>query len=914
LQSGNGNGNGQADAGNGNGNGQAAAGNGNGNGQADAGNGNGNGQSENGELRIVTPDGQRYLLGPKGNGTPDPGAGGRLFLVRYLPSAPDVGGLEVLTSNLQHQGAIPNRRRHKFPPNAEVIDVWGYRWWGDRAEAVAFGSILIEAQLLPNRKALVRYLKEPEVYTQQYWMWRQYGRPTIDDDRWVDLWNEPVMKRAPGQEARRLAVTTRRIRRLTLIALAIFVAGAFIASWLLKIDAGWLVGSTSPEPPAIEDGSAPTEVPAIIDFTADGLVPLPVPDQAIALTFDDGPDPVFTDQVLDVLARHDVPATFFVIGERALEYTGVIRRIAAEGHELGAHSWNHPRLGELPDHQIVAQNDLTRRVIAGVTGTTTTLIRPPYSTRVVPASELAAARILDEAGWLVVLSDLIPRDYDPGITPEEIFRTSLPEGNESAIVTLHDSGGERSATVAALDLLIPELKARGYEFMTVSEYADVAGASAGPELGERLSGMAVVGAAWIMDQLAGGMPIVVIAMGALLILRFVVTIGVALWVYRRDRNKPTVLDLTQGVSIIVPAFNEAAGIEEALRSLLHTRHPGDFEVIVVDDGSTDDTAAVVERLALPHTRVIRQTNAGKPVALNTGIANAANDIVVLVDGDTVFEPTTIEHLIAPFTDERVGAVSGNPRVANRRRFLGQLQHVEYLRGCSLDRRMQGQLGMMWCVPGAVGAFRKSALEEVGMVPSDTLAEDTDVTVALRRRDWKVEYAPKANAYTEVPTTWRGLWKQRFRWSYGILQVDWKTRRSAPGDVGWYRPVIAVYLLLMNLILPLLGPIFDLFGVLNLFLLGFNDFAVMWLVLMGIQVTEVAVAARLDGVPMRAALWGPAQILVFRQLIFSVTVASLQRAFLGRRANWNKAARVGIKRQEIETIADEHQAEPQVVPA
>jgi len=182
-------------------------------------------------------------------------------------------------------------------------------------------------------------LKEPEAYTQQYWMWRQYGRPTIDDDRWIDLWNEPVMKRAPGQEARRLAVTIKRIRRLTLIALVIFVLGAFIASWLVTIDASWLVGSTSTEPPSTR-GS--TKLPALIDFTADGFVALPVPEKAVALTFDDGPDPIHTDQILDALDRHDVPATFFVIGEQVLQNSAVAGRIAAMGHELGSHSWNHP--------------------------------------------------------------------------------------------------------------------------------------------------------------------------------------------------------------------------------------------------------------------------------------------------------------------------------------------------------------------------------------------------------------------------------------------------------------------------------------------------------------------------------------------------------------------------------------------
>jgi cellulose synthase/poly-beta-1,6-N-acetylglucosamine synthase-like glycosyltransferase len=186
--------------------------------------------------------------------------------------------------------------------------------------------------------------------------------------------------------------------------------------------------------------------------------------------------------------------------------------------------------------------------------------------------------------------------------------------------------------------------------------------------------------------------------------------------------------------VVVPAYNEETGLEATVRSLLRTDHPAPIEVIVVDDGSTDETPLIGERLAreLPHVRFVRRPNGGKPAALNTGIASARYDVLVLVDGDTVFQPDTIRRLVGPLADATVGAVSGNTKVANRRGLIGRWQHLEYVVGFNLDRRMFDVLECMPTVPGAIGAFRRRALASVGGLSSDTLAEDTDLTMALCR--------------------------------------------------------------------------------------------------------------------------------------------------------------------------------------
>ena len=217
-------------------------------------------------------------------------------------------------------------------------------------------------------------------------------------------------------------------------------------------------------------------------------------------------------------------------------------------------------------------------------------------------------------------------------------------------------------------------------------------------------------------------------------------------------------------------------IEPAVRSLAASEYP-EVEVIVVDDGSTDGTGEIVRGLGLERVRVLAETNQGKPAALNTGIAAARHDVIVSVDADTAFQPGTLRRLVQPLRDERVGAVAGNTKVANRGGMLGRWQHVDYVMGFNLDRRLYDVLQCMPTVPGAIGAFRRRALDQVGRFSGATLAEDTDITIALGRAGWRVVYAEDALAFTEAPSTLSALWRQRYRWSYGTMQAVWKHRRA-----------------------------------------------------------------------------------------------------------------------------------------
>jgi cellulose synthase/poly-beta-1,6-N-acetylglucosamine synthase-like glycosyltransferase len=353
------------------------------------------------------------------------------------------------------------------------------------------------------------------------------------------------------------------------------------------------------------------------------------------------------------------------------------------------------------------------------------------------------------------------------------------------------------------------------------------------------------------------------------------------------------------VTVLVPAYNEEAGIESTVRSLLASTHPY-LEVVVIDDGSTDRTADLATWIDDPRVRVIRQPNSGKAAALNTGLAHASHDIVVMVDADTVFEPDALHRLVQPLAHPAVGAVSGNTKVGNRRGLLGRWQHLEYVFGFNLDRRMFEVLECMPTVPGAIGAFRRDALMGVGGVSEDTLAEDTDLTMALWRAGWRVVYEESAVAWTEVPTTLRQLWRQRYRWCYGTLQAMWKHRRAVVevGAAGRFARRGLSYLAVFQVVLPLLAPVVDLYALYGALFADPVQATGVWLAFLGVQLVCSGYALRLDGEPVRA-LWSmPFQIVVYRQLMYLVVIQSLVALLLGSRLRWQRMQRSGTAAEQI----------------
>nr|BFF04562.1 hypothetical protein GCM10020241_62370 [Streptoalloteichus tenebrarius] len=469
----------------------------------------------------------------------------------------------------------------------------------------------------------------------------------------------------------------------------------------------------------------------VLDGRRDPVRSFTPPPRTVALTFDDGPDPQWTPQVLDVLRRHGVRGTFMVVGSLVTRHPGLARDIGDSGSELGVHTFTHPDLRTSSDTRLREELSASQLALAGAAGITTYLMRPPYASGPSSLDDLGmrTVRAAGALGFVTVLSDVDSRDWATQ-DAETIVRHATPERDRGAVVLLHDAGGDRAQTVAALDRLIPRLKDRGYRITTVSDALGLPPANQPAQVSDRIRGLVVVAAVGVATTLVGAMAWLLLATGVLMIARLLLMILLARRHHRRRRDPgwswgPPV---TRPVSVVVPAYNERENIAEVVRALAASDHPA--EVVVVDDGSTDGTGEIVSALGLPGVTVVRQPNQGKPAALNTGIAHARHDIVVLVDGDTIVEPSALRLLAQPFADPAVGAVSGNAKVANQRRLIGRWQCIEYVMGFNIDRRVYDTLGCMPTVPGAVGAFRREALEQVGGVSDDTLAEDTDLTIAV----------------------------------------------------------------------------------------------------------------------------------------------------------------------------------------
>ncbi|MFE2359295.1 polysaccharide deacetylase family protein [Streptomyces parvulus] len=633
----------------------------------------------------------------------------------------------------------------------------------------------------------------------------------------------------------------------------------------------------------------------VIDVRGGRTESLSVPDHRLVLTFDDGPDPTWTPRVLDVLKKHDAHAVFFVTGTMASRYPDLVQRMVDEGHEVGLHTFNHPDLSFQSKKRIDWELSQNQLAITGAAGVRTSLFRPPYSSfadamddKSWPVTEYIGSR-----GYITVVNNTDSEDWKkPGVG--EIIRRATPEDGKGAIVLMHDSGGDRHQTVRALDRFLPDLKAKGYRFANLTEALDAPSAMSPVTGAELWKGKAWVFLVQASEKLTDVLVVGLAIIGTLVIGRFVLMLLLSGVHARRVRRKgfgwgPAV---TGPVTVLVPAYNEAKCIENTVRSLMESDHP--IEIIVIDDGSTDGTARIVEGLGLPGVRVIRQLNAGKPAALNRGLANARYDIVVMMDGDTVFEPSTVRELVQPFGDPRVGAVAGNAKVGNKDSLIGAWQHIEYVMGFNLDRRMYDILGCMPTIPGAVGAFRRSALAPIGGMSDDTLAEDTDVTMALHRAGWRVVYAENARAWTEAPESVSQLWSQRYRWSYGTMQAIWKHRRAVieKGPSGRFGRVGLPFVSLFMVLAPLLAPLIDVFLLYGIVFGPTQKTIVAWLGVLAIQAVCAAYAFRLDRERLTPLISLPLQQILYRQIMYVVLLQSWITALTGGRLRWQKLRRSG----------------------
>ncbi|MFC4948606.1 glycosyltransferase [Pseudonocardia sp. GCM10023141] len=645
-------------------------------------------------------------------------------------------------------------------------------------------------------------------------------------------------------------------------------------------------------PPAVLDGGP------VVDATRTPVTSAGLPAKTIALTFDDGPDPIWTPEVLAILRKYDIPATFFVVGSNVSRYPDIVRDIHASGSELGVHTFSHPDLVNVSRWRLDRELAETQLAIAGSAGVTTYLLRPPYSASAAAIDNLGYTTVqaAGQDGYICVFTTADSLDWQlPGVPAVVRNATPAPDADAGSVVLMHDAGGDRSETVAALDTYIPAMKAAGFRFTTVTGGLGRPPANVAASSRDQLMGSILLGTLSVATTVVKALAWVLLLVGVLVVLRLLLMVTAARR-HARLRRSP---DFTWGpavdwpVSVIVPAYNEAKNIEATVRSILANDHP--LEVVVVDDGSTDGTADLVEGLQLDRVRVIRQANAGKPVALNTGVRAAQHGLVIMIDGDTIFEPDTVRLLVQPFADPSVGAVAGNVKIANRDALIGRLQHIEYVVGFNIDRRVQDAHGSIATIPGAAGAFRRQALLDVGGLTTDTLAEDTDVTIALGRAGWRVVFEDRARAWTEAPATVSQLWRQRFRWSYGTMQAIWKHRgamreRGTSGQLG--RRGLA-HVAVFHILLPLTAPLVDIGFVYGLLFADPAATLLLWLVMLLLQLAGALYAFHLEG-ETKGALWVlPVQQVIYRQLMYLVLVQSIISAVTGARVRWQQMHRIGV---------------------
>lgn len=636
----------------------------------------------------------------------------------------------------------------------------------------------------------------------------------------------------------------------------------------------------------------------------------------IAITFDDGPDPIYTPKILSILKNNNAPATFFIIGANGTQNQGLLRQMVAEGNEIGNHTFTHPNVTGISDKQFSFELNSTESLLASAIGRHSLLFRPPYAEDIEPVTpdQIHPVQFATDQGYYTVSMHIDPGDWSsPGVDQIVNNVVNSAASGQGNIVLLHDGGGDRSQTVAALPQIIEGLRAKGFDLVTVSDLMGVSKdtimppVTSGPRVVSRISEGAFLATDWGTSFIYAFF-IVGIFLG---ILRFVFIASLAIFQKFRQyfQKYPSYIDkFRPSVAVIIPAFNEEKVIRKTIESILRSNYDN-FEIIFVDDGSTDGTLNVVNYFFSDNSKVkiYTKTNGGKWSALNFGIEKTRAQILVTLDADTIFRPSTIERLIPYFSDMRVAAVAGNTKVGNRNNLLTRWQALEYITSQNLDRRAFDVINCITVVPGSVGAWKRKAVLEAGGFSDRTLAEDADLTFSIIRLGYKVDFQARAIAYTEAPENVKDFMKQRFRWMLGTFQAAWKHRdalfRPRYGALGFFAlPNIFIF----QIIFPLISPIMDLTIVGSLAWAAWQgmhhpvDYSPLFMIrklllyyafFLAVDFVTSAVAFVLEkSEDWKLLFWLIPQRFFYRQLMYYVAIKVVYSALKGKIVGWGKLRR------------------------
>lgn len=638
-------------------------------------------------------------------------------------------------------------------------------------------------------------------------------------------------------------------------------------------------------------------------------------EKLIALTFDDGPHPRYTERILDILAEKNVKATFFVVGSAAVVNQPLLKRIYAEGHDIGNHTFTHSNTFEASPEHVRLELNATQRLIESTLGVRTRLSRPPFAKDLEPQTVDAAdvLRVADALGYWTIGMGIDPKDWYQPIASQIVAKTLAgARRGDGQIVLLHDAGGSREATIKALPEIIDKLRDEGFRLVATHELLGLKRAEVMPSVavdGALMANVNRVGFTAIssFNDLAHFIFYASVALGALRLL----WIGSLALVHKRRADKrPVSKWLPPSVTAIVPAYNEATVVTKTVRSLLASKYKN-LKIIVVDDGSSDGTADVVRQAFGKNDRVeiLSKPNGGKWSALNTGLARATDEIVVMLDADTIFDPDAIGLLVRHFEDPTVGAVCGHAVVGNRINLLTRFQALEYATNQNLDRRALELVNGITVVPGAIGAWRRSALQGIGGYEADTLAEDSEATVRLIRAGWRIVCEPQAVARTEAPETIRQFMKQRLRWMFGTFQVACKNvdivLQGKPKGLAYFGlPNVLVFQFLFTLMAPVVDAMMIWSLVASFITMpleasegarpALQTVATYWALFQLVEFLTVGLAIYLD---RRDRIWRLAPLLlvqkfVYRQLLYITAIRVAITALKGTMQGWGKLNRTG----------------------
>lgn len=620
------------------------------------------------------------------------------------------------------------------------------------------------------------------------------------------------------------------------------------------------------------------------------------------------------DQLIALLDELDIPAMFFLSFKDQLDARDLITLLLEKGHQVGVQlipqrsqsslsHWAADLRNKLLQHFLAYQYELRARFVLD-SGTLPDITAS--------RSLLTQVQALQRSGYIVVhptLSTTIASET-AGPLVDLIYEHALERSTN--VITFDIADLSRDLVEGDLKILLAQLKADGFSFNSLPELAEIPPDEAVPPSAiDRLLRddvlYSMMAFSWASIQ------------GAILILALMVALrspAYLLLALCRRRRFPLDMDFHPPLTLIIPAYNEEKVIRRTLESALKVDYP-DLKIIVVDDGSTDGTEAIVQDITSKNSsvRLIVQENEGKWSALDHAIAVSETPFVAILDADSLIDPMALREIVQPFKNENVGGVSGTVEIGNKDGLLTLFQRLEYLHTQQVMRRAYEVFDGIIVVPGAMGAWRVEAVRAAGLVSGDTITEDADLTIAVHRSGYSVRYQENAKSYTEAPTTISSFRNQRFRWTFGMFQASWKHKRAIleRKTVGFISLVDAIW---YQLITSMIFPFFDIYFIILVSRLAFNfttqgnagDVALftqtsaVYLLIIALELLNILAAMFFaKRFELTLLIAGPLSRFGYRQLLYLASIQAIYAAITGKLAAWNKLERTGTARLEDKPV-------------